>query len=78
MNNNRRLYIIPNNLLNLPAIIHNLQCPLLNLINDGKLILGMNGDTLKVRIPNVDRARIDPRNCLAVIIAVQDDQFTIL
>lgn len=33
------------------------------------------GETIRVRIPDVDRARSDSRNCLAVIIAVQNDQF---
>ncbi|KAK9753251.1 hypothetical protein QE152_g3728 [Popillia japonica] len=33
------------------------------------------GDTVKLRVPDVDRARSDPRNLLAVILQIQDEEF---
>ena len=33
------------------------------------------GDTVKVRVPDVDRARSDSRNVLAVVLTIENDEF---
>lgn len=44
-------------------------------ISNLKFPAGKVGDTVKLRVPDVDRARSDPRNLLAVILEVQNGEF---
>lgn len=44
-------------------------------VSNLKFPAGKVGDTVKLRIPDVDRARSDPRNLLAVILEVQNEEF---
>ncbi|XP_035216686.1 SCAN domain-containing protein 3-like [Stegodyphus dumicola] len=44
-------------------------------VSNLKFSAGVVGDTVKLRIPNVDRARSEPRNLFAVILEAQNEEF---
>lgn len=35
------------------------------------------GDTVRIRVPDIDRGRLDPKNILAVVVAVDNDFHTL-
>ncbi|GFT54299.1 KRAB-A domain-containing protein 2 [Nephila pilipes] len=45
------------------------------MVSNLKFPAGKFGDTVKLRIPDVDRARRDPRNLLAAILEIQNEEF---